>query len=64
MIKVLSTTIKTNVQSSANSKGRFSIGKKSKEALEVSDGDKVLLTIKNSAGSTLFKPNLSDSAAE
>ena len=55
MIKVLSTTIRTKVQPSTNNKGRFSIGRLSKDALEVYDGDKVLLTIKNTAGSTLFR---------
>ena len=55
MIKVLSTTIRTEVQHSATNKGRFSIGSLSKAALKVNDGDKVLLTIKNVAGSTLFR---------
>ena len=57
MIKILSTTISTVVQKSAGNKGNtgwFSIGKLSRDALEVQDNDEVLLTIKTPAGSILF----------
>jgi hypothetical protein len=57
-VSVLSITIKTAVQASADkygNTGRFSIGKISKNALGVRDGDKVLLTIETESGTILFK---------